>query len=253
MRLSEPSARLCTCWFALLLGACAPAQAPDPIPDSTPDQPPDQTLIDEPDAADASDRLDQGSDADRRDLASDLAMDQASPDADMRQAADAASPDQAADQQADLRPDDSPGQPAWGDAALELGHGRDALIPIKQRDVVRWEAGPQGGYHIWTGVAIAHRHIEALSVEQRRQVWQRYWIWRQDGTLLAQTARQGGLRPDDAQAPRAWSSVGQYAVLEAPVRPRRLDGELLRYRAEITTPAGVALWREALITSQCCD
>jgi hypothetical protein len=152
---------------------------------------------------------------------------------------------------ADVAPDMPavvPGAPASGDARIEIGAGRDALKVLTQADEVRWEAGPQGGYHIWTALGADPALLAGLTDEQRRLVEHRYTIWRQDGTLLAETTRLGGLRDVAGR----WVGVGQYAVLEAPVRPRRLDGELLRYRVTLTTPAGSA-WREVFITSACCD
>jgi hypothetical protein len=155
-------------------------------------------------------------------------------------------------QELDARPDYQPGAKPLGHPKLHIAHGKDRLTLLSQGDVVRWEAGPQGGYHIWTGVAIDDELIASLTDEQRRSVSHRYQLWRADGTLLASASRQGGLRRDEA-APGAWHAIGQYAVLEAPVRPRRLDAELLRYRVEVTIPLGLTLWSSTYITSQCCD
>lgn len=152
----------------------------------------------------------------------------------------------------DAQPDYQPGAKPLGHPKLHIAHGKDRLTLLSQGDVVRWEAGPQGGYHIWTGVAIDDELIASLTDEQRRSVSHRYQLWRADGTLLASASRQGGLRRDDAD-PGAWHAIGQYAVLEAPVRPRRLDAELLRYRVEVTIPLGLTLWSSTYITSQCCD
>ena len=143
------------------------------------------------------------------------------------------------------------GMPAWGDRAIDIGAGKEVLVESLQGDVHRWETGPQGGYHLWVGSSFDATLIEALSDEELATFTILYRVWRQDGTLLASTQRLGGLTRDEEGR---WVSIGQYAVLEAPIRPRRMDGELLLFRVDVSLPhESEARHRAVWITSQCCD
>jgi hypothetical protein len=224
--------------LALTLSACAqddPAPlAPQPVDMAAPDSPRDDSAHDLP-----------------RDLA-ELVQD-AAQDIDMQEDM-ALDVDRDADAEPDAAPDMAPtimpGDPPAGDPSLTIGTGQDTFIPLLQTDTVRWEAGPQGGYHIWTALIIADTLLDDLDDNQRRLVELRFSLHRLDNTLLASTTRLGGLR---AAPSGGWLSMGQYAVLEAPIRPRRLTGERLRYRATLTSPTGRTAWREVYITSDCCD
>lgn len=238
--------RVASLTIALSLGACGqddPAPlAPEPADMAAPDSPPDES------APDLSADL-------AADLVEDAAQDDGIAQEDLAQDAGAdAEPDVEGDAQTDgdvdMAPPLMPGDPPAGDPSLTIGTGQDTFIPLLQTDTVRWEAGPQGGYHIWTGLIAADTLLDDLDDDQRRIVELRFSIHRQDGTLLAATTRLGGLRPAPSGG---WLSLGQYAVLEAPIRPRRLTGERLRYRATLTSPTGRAAWREVYITSDCCD
>lgn len=147
-----------------------------------------------------------------------------------------------------------PGAPSWGDDAIWIGSGKDQLEFLLQGSVMRWEAGPQGGYHLWVGASVGAGLLGALSDEERRQARVVYSVWREDGTLLATTQRLGAWNPShDATAPR-WVNFGQYAVLEAPIRPRRMDGEQLLYQIALTPQPGLPTRHRAVwITSLCCD
>lgn len=145
----------------------------------------------------------------------------------------------------------SPGGSPWGDMFINVGSGGQTLELLQQGDIVFWEAGPQGGYHMWVGSVMDEVFLASLSESDRDEVLIRYRIWRQDGTLLAMTQRLGGLQQDQYGN---WLSVGQYAVLEAPIRPRRLDGEQLLYQVDVTLPQDANSYYSAVwITSQCCD
>ena len=39
-----------------------------------------------------------------------------------------------------------------GDPSLEVGTGKDAFEPVDDGDSVVIQHGPQGGWHIWTGI-----------------------------------------------------------------------------------------------------
>lgn len=144
-----------------------------------------------------------------------------------------------------------PGGSSWGDDAIGIGTGKDDLEDVVQGSLSSWEAGPQGGYHIWVGCALDDDLIDHLTEEQLAVLPILYRIWLHDGTLLASTQRLGGLSrgADERQV-----SVGQYAVLEAPIRPRRMDGEQLFYRVDISLPnEQQPRSRTVWLTSQCCD
>lgn len=146
-------------------------------------------------------------------------------------------------------PEFVPGQPAQGTGGMTPGTGRQVFEPLVQGQDIPWERGVQGGHHIWVAVAIDDEFIVSLTDEERRAVVHRYRIWHEDGELLAETRRQGGIRSIDD----AWIGIGQYAVLEAPRRPSRLDGDLLFLRAEVLLPNGDELDASLWLVSQCCD
>ena len=145
----------------------------------------------------------------------------------------------------------SEGMPSWGDEDLIIGQGREELIEVVQGDAHRWEGGPQGGHHLWVGCALDDELVSTLSEDERAALPILYRIWREDGTLLAKTQRIGGLRQDGEGR---WVSIGQYAVLEAALRPRSLDDERLLLRVDATLPdEPIARYRASWVTSQCCD
>lgn len=144
-----------------------------------------------------------------------------------------------------------PGDPSWGDDGIWMGTGKEDLEHVVQGSLTYWEAGPQGGYHIWVGCELGDDLIGHLSDEELAVLPILYRIWLHDGTLLASTQRLGGLLRgvDERQV-----SVGQYAVLEAPIRPRRMDGEQLFYRVDVSLPdEQQPRTRTVWLTSQCCD
>jgi hypothetical protein len=145
-------------------------------------------------------------------------------------------------------PDVTPGAPPNGDPELEPGTGRLTHEGRLQADVVRWEAGPQGGHHIWVSAQLDSSWIEELDDEARQQLRTTYTITHVDGTLLARTSRLGAWRLLDG----VWTHVGQYAVLEVRRRPSLMDGEWLELVVEVEHQQGV-LFSQVWLVSDCCD
>ena len=147
-----------------------------------------------------------------------------------------------------LTPSVEPGAPPAGDLALRIGTGRTGYEPLLQADTIRWEAGPQGGHHIWVSAQVDTSWIEGLDDDARRRLRTAYTITHEDGTLLAQTTRLGAWRLRDD----AWTHVGQYAVLEVRRRPSLMDGEWLHVRVELTNEEQT-LGSDVWLVSECCD
>lgn len=147
-----------------------------------------------------------------------------------------------------LTPSVEPGAPPAGDLALRIGTGRTGYEPLLQADTIRWEAGPQGGHHIWVSAQVDTSWIEGLGDDARRRLRTAYTITHEDGTLLAQTTRLGAWRLRDD----AWTHVGQYAVLEVRRRPSLMDGEWLHVRVELTNEEQT-LGSDVWLVSECCD
>jgi hypothetical protein len=146
-------------------------------------------------------------------------------------------------------PDFEQGESPDGDARVHPGVGQQQLEGLRQGDTVRWERGPQGGYHVWVGVRVDNTLLSDLDDEERDSTYHRYRLERADGTLLASTQRLGGLRREGD----TWLAIGQYAVLEAPIRPTTLDGEALLYRVEVERPSRAPVSSQVWVRSACCD
>ena len=172
---------------------------------------------------------------------------------------DVASDRDAADTRDDVDPSDvesdsgepnfEEGAPPVGDSRVRPGVGQQQLETLHQGDTVRWERGPQGGYHVWVGVRVDNTLLSDLDEEERDSTYHRYRLERADGTLLASTQRLGALQREGD----VWLALGQYAVLEAPVRPTTLDGEALLYRVEVERPSRAPVSSQVWVRSACCD
>ncbi len=140
------------------------------------------------------------------------------------------------------------GEEATGDPALGVGTGRDTYLSLRHGDTVRWEAGVQGGHHIWVSARIDGGPF--AEEQLRRDVHTHFVLKRRDGSTLGEVTRVGRYFPADG----GWELVGSFSVLTAGLRPSRLDGEPLQLSVAVTLPEGdTELHREVWVRSQCCD
>ncbi len=146
------------------------------------------------------------------------------------------------------RPDIEPGGPPVGDPELTAGTGRQSFRALSQGDPIRWEAGPQGGHHIWVSARLDPAWIEGLDEDARRGLRTSYTLTHVDGTVLARTMRLGAWRSRDA----GWTHVGQYAVLEVRRRPSLMDGDWLELFVELEHEED-RLESRVWLQSACCD
>ena len=149
---------------------------------------------------------------------------------------------------APIQPEFEAGDPPTGTGLITIGTGRLSFQPLMQGDTIRWEMGVQGGHHIWVAVEFDDELIDGIDEDTRRAILHRYRIVHQDGTLLAEATRIGGLQEWDT-----WTAIGLYAVLQAQRRPSRMDGDLLQYRVEVEIEDHPPIYREVWLYSECCD
>jgi len=137
-----------------------------------------------------------------------------------------------------------------GDPALRVGTGRDRFDALVHGDSLRWEAGIQGGFHVWVTAQVDAALLDVLDDASRREVRTRFVLTRQDGDVLADVARTGGYRREEGGA---WALLGTFSVLEPGLRPQRLDDEPLHLEAALTLPDGWVLRSAVWGRSACCD
>ena len=143
-----------------------------------------------------------------------------------------------------------PGDSPSGVGPFWPGSGRSQYEALFHGDDIYWEAGVQGGHHIWISAEVEKEFFEDLEEEVRRGIRQTYRFIHEDGDLLAMASRTGGFRFDEDAG--EWQARGLYAVLQAQRRPSRMDGDLIRYTLEVEV--GEELYqREVWLVSQCCD
>lgn len=149
-------------------------------------------------------------------------------------------------------PDFVANDPPAGTGPFFPGTGRQNHEPLLQGEDIYWEAGIQGGHHIWVSLQIDGTALQEFSLtdEERRQIRHTYRFEHQDGELLAQATRRGGLRETDWGD---WSATGLYAVLQAPRRPSRMNDDLILYTLEVELPDETMFTRHLWLYSQCCD
>lgn len=151
----------------------------------------------------------------------------------------------------DPEPDPFPapiGTDADGDMSLDVGTGRETFVELRQGDPLRWEAGVQGGHHVWVSARLDGPSLDAWSEDERREVSTRFELTRRDGTPLGELTRLGGYRSVDG----AWELVGNFSVLPTGIRPSRLDDEPLLLVVRVELPDRV-LERRVWVRSECCD
>jgi hypothetical protein len=151
-----------------------------------------------------------------------------------------------------VEPDPFPapiGADAFGDPALGLGTGRESFVALRHGDRLRWEAGVQGGHHVWVSARLDEGVLSTLDDDARREVATRFVLTRRDGTSLGELTRLGGYVVRDG----GWELFGNFSVLPTGIRPSRLDDEPLHLVVQVTLPTALALEREVWVRSACCD
>ena len=143
-----------------------------------------------------------------------------------------------------------PGDPPSGVGPFWPGTGRSQYEALLHGDDIYWEAGIQGGHHIWIAVEVESEFFEGLDDDERRGIRHIYRFIHEDGDLLAMASRTGGFRFDEEAG--QWQARGLYAVLQAQRRPSRMDGDLIRYTLEVEV-GDESYQREVWLVSQCCD
>ena len=143
------------------------------------------------------------------------------------------------------------GAEADGDRDLGVGTGRDAFVALRHGDPLRWEAGIQGGHHVWVSARLTDDVLTDRSDAERREVTTRFTLTRRDGSLLGELTRRGGYRSVGG----AWELVGNFSVLPPGIRPSRLDDEALHLTVSVTVSGAGSpdLVREVWARSECCD
>lgn len=144
----------------------------------------------------------------------------------------------------------SPGDRPVGEGPFWPGTGRREYVASHFDDTVSWEAGVQGGYHIWVAAQVDRSILDALDEEARREIRHTYTFVHEDGELLASASRTGGFRFHEEQG--GWQATGLYAVLQAPRRPSTMNDEYVRYQLEVQLGDEV-FQREVWLMSACCD
>jgi len=143
------------------------------------------------------------------------------------------------------------GSEADGDAALGIGTGRAMFVPLLHGDPLRWEAGVQGGHHVWVSARL-EAGVAFPRENQRREVSTRFLLTRRGGSSLGDLTRFGGYRANAG----GWELLGNFSVLPRGIRPGGLDDEPLLLSVEVSLSeegSGPLLRRDVWVRSACCD
>ncbi|TXC77901.1 hypothetical protein FRC91_03990 [Bradymonadales bacterium TMQ1] len=144
----------------------------------------------------------------------------------------------------------APGDRPIGEGPFWPGTGRREFVASHFDDHVFWEAGVQGGYHIWIAAEVDRHVLDAIDEEARREIRHTYTFIHEDGELLATASRTGGFRLNEDEG--TWQARGLYAVLQAPRRPSTMNDEAIRYELEVQW-GDEMFRRQVWLLSQCCD
>ncbi|TVR03472.1 MAG: hypothetical protein EA398_04940 [Deltaproteobacteria bacterium] len=136
-----------------------------------------------------------------------------------------------------------------GDDGLEVGTGRSGFETLRHGDPLRWEAGIQGGHHVWVSARLAAGLVENLDDDTRREIRTRLVLTRASGDVLGDLVRLGGYRETDD----GWDQWGNFVILRPGIRPGRLDDEPLRLDATVEVPGHGTLESVVWVRSACCD
>lgn len=134
------------------------------------------------------------------------------------------------------------------DARLEPGTGIDTFVPVTEGATLRWEAGPQGGYHVFGGARVALESLDGLSEGARSEVIHEYILETEEGAIVARTVRSGRF----TRAEEGYLSRGILLVLEPGLSPYRVAESPLVYSVRVELPSET-LASSLRVQTACCD
>jgi hypothetical protein len=123
------------------------------------------------------------------------------------------------------------------------------FLPLGSGDLLRWEAGPQGGFHVFGAVRIAAEVLAPLSEDDRADVLHTHTLTSGEETLVARTVRAGRF----LEAQGGYEARSVLLVLEPGLSPYRISRRPLLYTVRVEVPSAGVIASSVVVRTACCD
>lgn len=128
--------------------------------------------------------------------------------------------------------------------------GDDDFVILEEGDVLRWEQGPQGGFHVWIGFQVIGLEGEQLSEGFLNEIIHEYELLGPDGELLGGATLRGFLRVGEDGAVQA---PGYILRLRPPWAAAEEVGSGYRVILRLRNLSAQVHLEELEVSLSCCD